>query len=744
MNQSFPEYRFGRFRVLSGGRALLRDGETVPLSPKALAVLVELLREPGQVVSKAEMLERVWAGSFVEDGNLSQTIFILRKAFAADFPESPIETLPRSGYRFRAPVEAAETISVTPPPEPPPQPVAEGNQPAAVTQQAPPASSPPRHATLAGWVTGAVLVLICLAVFIHRTRVSAAAGNRAVPSFHLQRLTDKESEDRITAAAISPDGSQIVYADSDGVVLQRIGSEATLPINAPAMNGVYRLAWFPDNRHLLVSGTESRSHTSAIWKLSLAGDAPQLLKQDAWEGVPSPDGSRVAFTTDGKAELWISGPAGEAPKRLVAAVPGDTFPVLLWSRDGSSLLLDRHRQTFANVDPSNSANAQNTFHADYLAVNAADGSVTAEKQELYFSTACLMPDNRLLFTQTTGYPKPSKTRTWSVQIDPKSGAFISEPVDIGLDDGILQLSSDQSGNRAVALVLSARSGVFVGSWHDAGSKLDGITRLSFEQSNAYMHAWTKDSNSVLYESSRSGRIQIFRQRLGHYDAQAVASTTQSEVYPRESPDGRWILFSTKPAGQESPSYQFFRVPADAVGAKPVSIPTGPTSGQYRCAITGALCVLRDDDGHGRIVYYKLDPVAGRGSELYSQPLPADTGDWDLSPDGTALAMTVPASLRPILRVVSFGRGEGHIVTEDIPVSTSGAPTAVNWSSDGKGFFVGVNTAVGSDLFFVNLQGKAKLIRQIAGPTWGVPSPDGRKLAFLDHIVDSNVWLLRPQ
>jgi DNA-binding winged helix-turn-helix (wHTH) protein len=102
------EYCFGPFRVVDGGRALIKEGEAVPISPKVLAVLVELLRVPGRVVSKTELLETVWAGSFVEDGNLTQSISVLRKLLAAGFPESPIETLPRVGYRFRSPVEIVD------------------------------------------------------------------------------------------------------------------------------------------------------------------------------------------------------------------------------------------------------------------------------------------------------------------------------------------------------------------------------------------------------------------------------------------------------------------------------------------------------------------------------------------------------------------------------------------------------------------------------------------------------------
>jgi DNA-binding winged helix-turn-helix (wHTH) protein/TolB-like protein/Tfp pilus assembly protein PilF len=101
--QESHSYEFGRFRLKTAERVLLREGELVPLTPKVFDILVTLVEHGGQVVAKDDLMKRVWPNTFVEEGNLTQNISLLRKALG----ESPggvqfIETVPRRGYRFVA------------------------------------------------------------------------------------------------------------------------------------------------------------------------------------------------------------------------------------------------------------------------------------------------------------------------------------------------------------------------------------------------------------------------------------------------------------------------------------------------------------------------------------------------------------------------------------------------------------------------------------------------------------------
>ncbi len=99
-------YEFGAFRLDSHERLLFRNGEQVPLTPKVFDILLVLVQSSGHVLTKEELLAKVWPDSFVEEGNLNRHISTLRKALGdnLDQPEC-IDTIPKRGYRFIANVK---------------------------------------------------------------------------------------------------------------------------------------------------------------------------------------------------------------------------------------------------------------------------------------------------------------------------------------------------------------------------------------------------------------------------------------------------------------------------------------------------------------------------------------------------------------------------------------------------------------------------------------------------------------
>jgi eukaryotic-like serine/threonine-protein kinase len=98
-------YEFGPFRVDPEKQVLLREDQPVAITPKVFETLLILVRHSREVVSKDELMKAVWPDAFVEEANLSQNIFMLRKALG-DTPEDRryIVTLPGRGYRFSAQV----------------------------------------------------------------------------------------------------------------------------------------------------------------------------------------------------------------------------------------------------------------------------------------------------------------------------------------------------------------------------------------------------------------------------------------------------------------------------------------------------------------------------------------------------------------------------------------------------------------------------------------------------------------
>jgi TolB-like protein/DNA-binding winged helix-turn-helix (wHTH) protein len=99
--QSRQVCTFGPFQLDAGERQLLREGKPVPLTPKCFDLLLVLVENSGHLVEKNEILERLWPDQFVEEGNLSFNISVLRKALGEiDSKRSYIETVPKKGFRF--------------------------------------------------------------------------------------------------------------------------------------------------------------------------------------------------------------------------------------------------------------------------------------------------------------------------------------------------------------------------------------------------------------------------------------------------------------------------------------------------------------------------------------------------------------------------------------------------------------------------------------------------------------------
>ncbi len=107
-------YEFGPFRLDAGKLLLMRAGEPAQLGPKVVETLLALIERPGETLSKAELIARIWPEGFVEEANLAQNIYVLRKALRAQWESGAIATVPRRGYRFVPPVELVEAEAVQP------------------------------------------------------------------------------------------------------------------------------------------------------------------------------------------------------------------------------------------------------------------------------------------------------------------------------------------------------------------------------------------------------------------------------------------------------------------------------------------------------------------------------------------------------------------------------------------------------------------------------------------------------
>jgi DNA-binding winged helix-turn-helix (wHTH) protein/Tfp pilus assembly protein PilF len=158
---------FGRHRLDPARGAVLHGSREVHLPAKTYQALLIFLERPGELISKDELFTRLWPDAVVEENNLSQQIAALRRALAAGDPDGVyVETVPRRGYRFVAPVSAARAVRDGSDVDPPAMPAAAPGavEDPAVSESTRGRLAPPRAVRVAGWA--AVLVAFALALFL--------------------------------------------------------------------------------------------------------------------------------------------------------------------------------------------------------------------------------------------------------------------------------------------------------------------------------------------------------------------------------------------------------------------------------------------------------------------------------------------------------------------------------------------------------------------------------------------------
>jgi WD40 repeat protein len=123
--------------------------------------------------------------------------------------------------------------------------------------------------------------------------------------------------------------------------------------------------------------------------------------------------------------------------------------------------------------------------------------------------------------------------------------------------------------------------------------------------------------------------------------------------------------------------------------------------------------------------------------LAGMPISDMRVDWDLSPDGSRLAIIWPTERPGRIRILSLVDGTSH----DVILGDWSPGRRINWSADGHGWYMSRMTAAGTDLLYVDIHGHATTLRRTTGETWAISSPDGQRLAFGQVNSTGNVWMV---
>lgn len=529
-------------------------------------------------------------------------------------------------------------------------------------------------------------------------------------------LTTNSPDNPVTAAALSPDGKRFCYADQLGVFLRDAQSGIPEHLQAPPNVRVERLLWLAPGDGIVASGFDTAAKRHNAWLLR-SGAPAQLIRPDARHAAVSSDGSQVAFVSPDGTEVFVAPAAGGAARR-VAQETSLSFSVLLWSPDGRRLGYHKNRGRSST----------------YEWLDLAGGKITSSETLPPIDSGSITGAGRVYLLRWANYTG-SNMNIWEQDMDWAAGVLRGPPRQRTFirDSPLRGLTCSRDGRLFLTLLRSEQPDVFVADLDTSPPRLRNIKRLTFDKRGDYLHGWTSDNQSVVFESDRGATYDLYRQRITDKFAVPLSPGTLTKVLPQTTPNGQWVLFMGY-AG-DSNSRNLYRVPAN--GGPVEQVPIGGNLDEFRCSQQPAgRCVLRTQE-YGNFVFWELDPIKGKGRELLRTKLEftPSLGDWAISAYGKEIALPVPDERQARIRTFSL---EGSPPRE-ILIPRHAGVSVLTYAADDKGWFAGAKSLSGRELLFVQRDGRAHLLHETEGVAiWAVPSPDGRKVAFVDHSVEANV------
>jgi Tol biopolymer transport system component len=276
------------------------------------------------------------------------------------------------------------------------------------------------------------------------------------------------------------------------------------------------------------------------------------------------------------------------------------------------------------------------------------------------------------------------------------------------------------------------SDVYWGEFQPHPAKLKTVRQLTSQEAINQPYAWTTDSKAILFVSDRDGRFRTYRQDLDSETAEPVSPDSQGYMMARISGDGQWVIYDKEDS--QAPKFRLMKRPLRG-GADQEILSSDLPFGFHCSATVEGPCVvvqLREQ----LVSVFLLDLTTGRGPKLFEFQGPI-TG-WELSPDGRHMAFE-PGPSPNRIRVTDLHGA----VEREIPVSSAGYLTSLDWPAGGNGFFCGDQQPTTTRLLYVEQDGTSQVLMEQPGRynVWAIPSPDGKRLATFKPKQSANIWMV---
>jgi DNA-binding winged helix-turn-helix (wHTH) protein/Tol biopolymer transport system component len=621
--------RFGVFEVDLRAGELWKSGRKKKLTGQPFAVLAILLERPGEVISREELQKRLWPDTFVDvDHNLNTAINKIREALD-DSSERPqfVETLPRRGYRFIAPVESvqaatpglngtaaasnvtAEAESAGVGTSAAAVPSANAFEPASARAEG---SRPLNFQRVAGWAAIAIAALV-LAWFLRPALPAPiVTGTEQLTRDGIQKLRFWG----FPPPASQTDGSTVYFVETSGLSdkLMQVSTEGgdAVPISVPLdFIGISNIA--PDRPELLIAGTPNVPEAYRVWRVPVPAGQPRPIGSlVAGDVAFSPDATVLFFsrgsdifransdgsdprkilTTNGQPYWLRVSPDGRLLRFSVLQTPFSTSTLWEAQLDGSHM-----RQLLADWDSTNVCCGNWTSDGRYFIFQATHEGVgnlwaMREKSDLWRKTSHI-PVQLTVGESNSQAPLPSKdsrkvfflgvTRHGElVRYDPKTRGF--SPYLSGLSAEGVAFSSD---GKKVAYVTFPE-----GILWESGTDGSGKRQLSFPPMRVGLPKWSQDGTRIAFSGRAPGKtFQLYLVSAEGGDPEQLTSGGSDKYDPAWSPDGNSMAFGGSPLlrSSDAPAIHMVNLKTrqitDIPGSAKLYSPRWSPDGRYLLALT---------------------------------------------------------------------------------------------------------------------------------------------------------------
>jgi len=626
-----PVCEFGEFQLHVGPRLLLKNGEQLPLRPKAVATLCVLVAKSEQVVSKDELMQKVWPDAVVEESNLAQYLHVLRKTLGNMPDGGPyIETLKRRGYRFNAVVRSSSSVS--------------RNGSHQSTETIPLLDAAPDRARTGKTfpvLVGASIVIACLLLGLF---VAGATGWLGAASVRKQPaeiiVTPLTSGENVTESTISHNGKYLLYSDYDGdssrLVLQAVDRSSQSDILPRFEGWIGNLSFTPDDTAIFfaVSGTSAKD--DGLYRISVNGGSPVRILESPTSPVSfSPDGSKMVFKRpsplDGRDQIVEASADGTGETVLLDAKDDQRFsPDATLSHSGQFVVFGSITRNFPVV-------------CSFVKLNLGDRSIdplSNEEWDSCYRIALASDDSGMAFVGTRRGEAFSIRRDQVYYLEfgqPESRRLTDDgnwhdPMSLGMTDAgaitalplnrisqLWTIDPDGSAGTAVQLtqgqsdgrggIVSASDGKIYFLVRDGDgfaiieADADGQDRRRvFGSPTLQELRGTPDSRFLVFAEQRDDLAQLFRIDRNGGDRRQLTFGNSAKIDSSVSPDGKWIIYSDTAFDGTRLIQSLQRIPADGGPPEILSnefcgMPLYSHNGQLiSCSSDGKIRILSADTG----------------------------------------------------------------------------------------------------------------------------------------------------